>query len=143
VVALAVATASPAHAKLSLQFDRTSARPADRVYLTFGQYFTSPNDVVHVYLVRASVLGRVVRRELGRGPRLGPPPRLSGVVKVGRTTSGKAGLRFRVPRVRAGRYAAAIWCSTCSQPDVFVSFPSSVPDDAFVRAGRALLRVGQ
>jgi hypothetical protein len=139
---LFLAAAPAAHAKLALQFDRASARPGERVELTFGQYFTSPNHVVHVYLVRASILGRVIRPEIGGGgSRLGPPPRLPGVVELGRTSSAKPAFTFRVPTVRASRYAAAIWCSTCPYPYVLASFPSSVPDDAYVRAGRRLLRV--
>jgi hypothetical protein len=130
------------HAKLALEFDRSTARPGERVHLTFGQYFTTRNHVVHVYLLRASILGRVIRPELGGGAsRLGPPPRLAGVVKLGRTSSAKPGFTFRVPRVRPGRYAAAIWCSTCPYPYVLSSFPGSVPEDAYVRAGRLLLRV--
>jgi len=138
----ALAVATPAEAKLALTFDRGSARPGDRVHVTFGEYFTRPDHIVHVYLVRASILGRVIRPELGGGVhRFGPPPKLSGVLKVGRTSSGKSGFSFRVPRARAGRYAAAIWCSTCLDPYVLAGFPGSVPDDAYVRSGRSLLRV--
>jgi hypothetical protein len=141
-LACALAFVPAASAKLSLHFDRATARPGERVQLTFGQYFTTPDHVIHVYLVRASILGRVIRpAQGGGGSRLGPPPRLSGVVKVGRTSSAKPGFAFRVPGVRPGRYAAAIWCSTCPYPYVLASFPGSVPDDAYVRAGRTLLRV--
>ncbi len=140
--ALAVVATPAAHAKLALQFDRVAARPGERVSLRFGQYFTSPDHIVHVYLVRASILGRVIRPDIGGGgSRVGPPPRIPGVVKVGRTSSAEAGLAFRVPNLRGGRYAAAIWCSTCPYPYVLASFPSSVPDDAYVRAGRTLLRI--
>lgn len=142
-VALVAAAAVPTgSAKLSLVFDRSSAKPGERVSLTFGEYFVSRENVVHVYLVRASILGRVIRPALGGGvERLGPPPRLRGVVKVGTTRSGAPGLLFRVPRVPAGRYAAVIWCSTCASRYLLASFPGSVPDDAAVRPTRSLLRI--
>ena len=123
ITLVALALPVTAYAKLSLQFDRTSARPGDRVYLTFGEYFTSTRNVVHVYLVHAPILGDVIRPTAGGGiRRLGPPPRLPGVHRVGRTFSGKPGLTFRVPRVRAGRYAAVIWCSTCQYPYLLANF---------------------
>ena len=144
VVAALVALLLPAaaDAKLALTFDRTSARPGDRLYLTFGKYFTSKDNVVHVYIVHAPILGTVLRPAAGGGTvRLGPPPRRSGVHKVGRTVSGKPGLAFRVPAVRAGRYAAVIWCSTCRYKNLLASFDSGIPDDAFVRQTRSLLSV--
>lgn len=142
-VALVAATLAPAaQAKLSLTFDRASARPGERVTLSFGSYFTSSDRIVHVYLVRAPILGNVIRPSLGGGVRrLGPPPRLAGVVKVGRTTSGRSTFSFRVPLVRAGRYAAVIWCSTCAQPYLLAAFQGGIPDDAYVRPTRALLRI--
>ncbi len=142
IALVALTLPATAYAKLSLQFDRTSARPGDRVYLTFGDYFTSTNNVVHVYLVRAPILGNVIRPATGGGiRRFGPPPRLSGVHKVGRTLSGKPGLTFRVPTVPAGRYAAVIWCSTCPYPYVLANFQGGIPDNADIRPTRALLRV--
>lgn len=142
LVALALVFASSASAKLALTFDRTTARSGDSVYLAYGNYFTSKHKIVHVYLVYAPILGNVVRPSAGGGTgRLGPPPRLSGVHKVGTTLSGASGLRFRVPRVRAGRYAAVIWCSTCQYPYLLANFQGGIPDDASVRPTRALLRV--
>lgn len=141
-VVVAVTLAPAAHAKLSLTFDRTSARPGDRVVLTFGEYFTSRGKTVQVYLVRASALGDVVRPALGGGvARTGPPPRIAGVVSLGRTTSDRERFAFRVPAVRAGRYAAVIWCSTCAQPSLLAAFQGGIPDGAHVRQTRALLRV--
>jgi hypothetical protein len=139
---LALVLPAAADAKLALTFDRPSARPGDRVQLTFGEYFTSKDNVVHVYLVRAPILGSVLRPAAGGGTaRLGPPPRLAGVHKLGRTLSGKPGLAFRVPAVRAGRYAAVIWCSTCRYKYLLASFQGGIPDGAHVRPTRALLEV--
>ena len=138
----ALALPLTAHAKLSLEFDRASARPSDRVYLSFGQYFTRPRYVVHVYLVRAPILGDVTRPAAGGGiTRFGPPPRRAGVHKIGQTRSSKPGIRFRVPTVRPGRYAAVIWCSTCSYPYLLAAFQGGIPDDADVPPTRSLLRV--
>jgi len=136
------ALAPQASAKLQLKFDRATARPGERVSLTFGDYFTSDTNVVHVYLVHAPILGNVMRSAQGGGTRrLGPPPRLRGVVKVGKTTSGKPGLSFKIPEVRAGRYAAVIWCSTCPYPYLLASAEGGIPDDAYIRSDRTLLRV--
>ncbi len=142
VVLVVLALPAPASAKLSLEFDRATARPGDRVYLRFGDYFTSAENVVNVYLVHAPILGDVITPTHGGGVRrLGPPPRLSGVYKVGRTLSGNPGLRFRLPNVRAGRYAAVIWCSTCQNRYLLANFQGGIPDDASVRDTRGLLRV--
>lgn len=139
---IALVLPAAADAKLALTFDRTSARPGDRVYLTFGKYFTSTNNVVHVYLVHAPILGTVLRPAAGGGAvRLGPPPGVAGVHKVGRTISAKPGLAFRVPIVRAGRYAAVIWCSTCRYKYLLANFQGGIPDDAYVRPTRSLLKV--
>lgn len=138
---VAAALAPAADAKLDLRFDRASSRAGERAYLSFGEYFESRDNTVHVYLVRASIRGSVLHNDYGGGFRLGPPPRRAGVLKVGRTLSGRPGLGFVVPRVRAGRYAALLWCSTCRYRQLLASFGQSVPDDAFVRAGRRLLRV--
>ena len=142
-VALVAAALPPAaHAKLSLTFDRGSARPGDRVTLSFGSYFASSDRTVHVYLVRASILGDVIRPAAGGGVnRAGPPPRRAGVTKVGLTRSGTGKLAFRVPAVAAGRYAAVIWCSTCRDRSLLAVFQGGIPDDAVVRPTRALLRV--
>jgi hypothetical protein len=142
LAALGLVLAPAASAKLALTFDRTTARPGDSVYLAYGDYFTSTRNVVHVYLVSAPILGNVVRPSAGGGTaRLGPPPRLRGVHRVGQTLSGRDGLRFRVPRVAAGRYAAVIWCSTCENRYLLASFQGGIPDGAAVRRARALLRV--
>ena len=140
LVALAIpATAS---AKLALTFDRTSARPGDRVHLAYGDYFTSKEKVVRVYLVYAPILGHVVRPRAGGGvARLGPPPRIAGVHKVGQTLSAKPGLTFRVPSVRAGRYAAVIWCAACQYPYLLANWQSGIPEDAYVRPTKTLLTV--
>ncbi len=145
VLALVVAASvvpTAANAKLALSFDRASARPGERVYLSFGEYFTSTNNVVHVYIVHAPILGNVVRPAAGGGiRRLGPPPRLAGVHRVGQTLSGKAGLVFRLPKVSPGRYAAVIWCSTCQYPYLLANFQGGIPDDAYIRPTRTLLKV--
>lgn len=141
-VLVSFALAPAASAKLQLKFDRATARPGERVSLTFGDYFTSDKNVVHVYLVHAPILGNVIRPSQGGGiRRLGPPPRLRGVVKVGQITSGKPGLSFRVPKLRAGRYAAVIWCSTCPYPYLLASAQGGIPDDAYIRPDRTLLRL--
>ena len=139
LVSLVVAPA--AQAKLMLQFDRGSARAGERVYIRFGAYFEGDDEIVHVYLVRAALLGRVIYPDYGGGWRLGPAPKRAGVREVGRTRSGEAGLAFRLPAVRTGRYAAVIWCSTCENRQLLAGFPQSVPDDAYVRPDRRLLRV--
>ena len=142
VVAAALLLTPAASAKLALTFDRTTARPGDCVRLAFGEYFTSKRNAVHVYLVYAPILGNVIRPRVGGGvATLGPPPRLAGVHKVGQTLSGKPGLSFRVPSVRAGRYAAVIWCSTCQHPYLLANFEGGIPEDAYVRPTKTLLRV--
>lgn len=142
IVAAALLFAPAATAKLALTFDRTTARPGDCVHLAFGDYFTSKRNVVHVYLVYAPILGNVVRPSAGGGvARLGPPPRLAGVHKVAQTLSGKPGLSFRVPRVRAGRYAAVIWCSTCRYRYLLANFQGGIPEDAYIRPTKTLLSV--
>lgn len=142
VLVVGLAFAPAAQAKLSLEFDRTSARAGDRVRLTFGEYFTSAHEVVRVYLVHAPILGTVIRPAAGGGiRRLGPPARLPGVVAVGQTTSGRPGLAFRVPSVRRGRYAAVLWCATCRYPYLLAAFAGGIPDDAGIRSSRGLLRV--
>ena len=142
LVTVALLFVPSASAKLSLTFDRTTARPGDSVYLAYGEYFTSKRKVVRVYLVYAPILGSVVRPSAGGGvARVGPPPRLSGVHELGQTLSGKSGLRFRVPKVKPGRYAAVIWCPTCRYSYLLASFQAGIPEDAFVRPTKALLKV--
>jgi hypothetical protein len=138
----AVLFPAAAHAKLTLEFDRAAARPGERVTLTFGSYFTSKRNVVHVYLVRAPLLGEVIRPARGGGVnRVGPPPRRVGVHEVGKTLSGRRGITFELPDVRAGRYAAVIWCSTCSTRYLLAAHQGGIPDDAHVRPSRTLLTV--
>lgn len=144
LVALAAAAAFPgaADAKLTLEFDRVTARPGDRVTLTFGRYFTSERNVVRVYLVRAPLIGDVIRPARGGGVnRVGPPPQRVGVHEVGRTLSGRKGIAFTLPGLRAGRYAAVIWCSTCSSRYLLAAHQGGIPDDAYVRPTRTLLTV--
>jgi hypothetical protein len=143
VVLLAgLGAAAEAEAKLVLEFDRATARPGDRVTLTFGDYFASTRNVVHVYLVHAPILGDVLRPSQGGGTvRPGPPARRPGVYAVARTTSGRSAVAFRVPPVRAGRYAAVVWCSTCRSRVLLAAHQGGIPDDAVVRPTRSLLRV--
>lgn len=141
-VVAGLAAAPAAEAKLQLTFDRASAKPGQRVTLTFGRYFESENKVVRVYLVHAPVLGSVVRPAAGGGTvRFGPPPRIDGVHPVGQASSGSKGLTFRVPRVKPGRYAAVLWCATCRSPALLAVFQGGIPDDAAIRPTKALLRV--
>jgi hypothetical protein len=142
VVAVALLLAPAASAKLALTFDRASARPGDRVHLAYGDYFTSKEKVVRVYLVYAPILGNVVRPKAGGGvARFGPPPRIAGVHEVGQTLSAKSGLTFRVPNVRAGRYAAVIWCAACHYPYLLANWQSGIPEEAYVRPTKTLLTV--
>ena len=142
VALVALAIPATASAKLALTFDRASARPGDRVHIAYGDYFTSKGKVVRVYLVYAPILGDVVRPKAGGGvARLGPPPRMAGVHKVGQTLSAKSGLTFRVPNVRAGRYAAVIWCAACQYPYLLANWQSGIPEDAYVRPTKTLLAV--
>ena len=60
---------------------------------------------------------------------------------VGETLSSKAGLTFRVPTVRAGRYAAVIWCAACQYPYLLANWQSGIPEDAYVRPTKTLLTV--
>lgn len=137
-----LALAPIADAKLRLQFNRVAAKPGERVLLTFGDYFSRDTDVVHIYLVHAPILSSVIGPpSQGSVRRKGPPSVRRGVVKVGRTTSGKPGLSFKVPKVPAGRYAAVIWCSTCSHPYLLATAQGGIPDDAYIRADGTLLRV--
>jgi hypothetical protein len=141
-MAVALLLAPAASAKLALTFDRASARSGDRVHLAYGDYFTSKGKVVRVYLVYAPILGNVVRPKAGGGvARFGPPPRIAGVHKVGQTLSAKSGLTFRVPNVHAGRYAAVIWCAACKYPYLLANWQSGIPEDAYVRPTKTLLRV--
>lgn len=141
-VACALIAPGTAQAKLALTFDKAAARPGDRVHLTYGDYFTSKRKLVRVYLVYAPILGNVVRPTAGGGVRrFGPPPRISGVHKVGETLSSASGLTFRVPKVRTGRYAAVIWCETCPYPYLLSNWQGGIPEDASVRPTRSLLRV--
>jgi hypothetical protein len=142
VALVAFAIPATASAKLALTFDRASARSGDRVHLAYGDYFTSKGKVVRVYLVYAPILGNVVRPKAGGGVvRFGPPPRIAGVHKVGQTLSAKSGLTFRVPNVRAGRYAAVIWCAACKYPYLLANWQSGIPEDAYVRPTKTLLTV--
>jgi hypothetical protein len=142
VISLTLLFVPVASAKLALTFDRTTARAGDRVHLAYGDYFTSKRKLVRIYLVYAPILGDVVRPAAGGGlTRLGPPPRISGVHKVGETLSGAPGLTFRVPKVRAGRYAAVLWCAACQHPYLLANWQSGIPEDAYVRPTKTLLRV--
>ena len=142
VVTLTLLAVPSASAKLALTFDRATARPGDLVHVTYGDYFTSKRKLVRIYLVYAPILGNVVRPAAGGGvTRLGPPPRVSGVYKVGETLSSAPGLTFRVPKVRAGRYAAVLWCATCQHPYLLANWQSGIPEDAYVRPTKTLLRV--
>jgi hypothetical protein len=142
VISLTLLFVPVASAKLALTFDRTTARAGDRVHLAYGDYFTSKRKLVRVYLVYAPILGKVVRPAAGGGvARFGPPPRLAGVHMVGETLSSKAGLTFRVPTVRAGRYAAVIWCAACQYPYLLANWQSGIPEDAYVRPTKTLLTV--
>lgn len=67
IALVALALPATAYAKLSLHFDRTPAGPGDRVSLTFGEYFTSKRDVVHVYLVHAPTLAMSSDPQRGAG----------------------------------------------------------------------------
>ena len=139
---VALALPAVAQAKLTLTFDRSTTHPRYKVTLTFSDYFESKDKVVRVYLVYAPVIGRVVRPAAGSGiARFGPPPRLQGVYALGQTLSNRPGLTFRVPKVRAGRYAAVIWCAACRYPHLLAQFQSGIPEDAYVRPTRTLLRV--
>ena len=138
---MALLLAPTAEAKLTLHFNRATARSGDQVTLTFGVYFSKRCDKVHVYLVRASILNSVIETGVPRRPRLGPPAARLGVIKVATALSGSRGATFQVPKIPIGRYVAVLWCSTCSTKYLLASFPGSVPEDAFVRPDRRMIRI--
>jgi hypothetical protein len=101
VTALAVLCVTPAGAAKTfpLTFDRTTARPGDRV--TAFVPVSSPGVRVFVVDVRAV---RDVRRFLPKDPRLIEV----GTLAPDSTGFGEGKLTFDVPHVHAGRYAGAV-----------------------------------
>jgi hypothetical protein len=139
---LAIALAAPTAASAALvpRFDRASARLGQPVtiYQPGGLgWLKGDRRPIRVYLVPAQIAGRVAFRPNGDS-RLGPP-RTRRAVYVGRMSIPRGRLRFRLPRLAPGRYAAVAWCGPCGGT-LIGSVPYDVP--AGVEAPRgSLLRV--
>jgi hypothetical protein len=142
-LALALGLVAPeaAAAAVSPRFDRTSARPGQPVtiYQPGGLgWLRGDARPIRAYLVPAAVAGRVAFRPDGR-PRVGPP-RSRSAVYVGRMSLPRGRLRFRLPRLRPGRYAAVLWCGPCGGT-LIGSVPWDVPAGVVVPRRGLLLRV--
>jgi hypothetical protein len=139
--AIGVVTATGAAAAVSPRFDRASAHPGQPVtiYQPGGLgWLKGDARPIRAYLVPAAVAGRVAFRPDGR-PRLGPP-RSRSAVYVGRMSIPGGRVRFRLPRLRAGRYAAVLWCGPCGGT-LAGSIPWDVPAGVVVPRRGLLLRV--
>jgi hypothetical protein len=140
---LAIALAAPTAASAALvpRFDRASARLGQpvTVYQPGGLgWLKGDRRPIRVYLVPAPIAGRVAFRPNGAS-RLGPP-RTRRAVYVGRMSIPRGRLRFRLPRLAPGRYAALVWCGPCGGTLV-ASVPWDVPADVVVPRNGSLLRV--
>ena len=137
--ALAVADAS---AKTNLRFSPTSARMGDRVALGIRSHEPSGRHATGyvVYLVHSSYVNQALYPPVGGGHRR-TPVRHPLVVRVGAIRRDQTQLTFVVPGgIRAGRYAAMLWCR-CGQA-LDASVPTSIPENgSFPVRYRALLTV--
>jgi hypothetical protein len=99
-------------------------------------WFHGDGRPIRIYLVRASVVSRVIGSDgtTKKGP---PPARLATYIG---TWSREGRLTFRVPPVPAGRYAAVAWCLPCGGT-LIGSVPWSVPDGVEMRPDGSLLTI--
>jgi hypothetical protein len=111
---VALAFAPLADAKGGLLFDRHAARAGDQV--TLSARWMSHRDGMIVYLIPLEASPKWWPTYQAYAPALGKPPALKEAVQLGHVerwgaTGGR--LRFRVPRVAAGRYVLGFWCRPC------------------------------
>jgi hypothetical protein len=138
---IALVTAAGAAAALTPRFNRTSASVGQLVtiYQPGGlDWLKGDRRPIRVYLVPASIAGRIAFRADGTS-RVGPP-RSRRSVYVGRMTIAAGRLRFRLPKLAPGRYAALLWCGPCGGT-LIGSVTEDVPADVTVRPDGSLLRV--
>jgi hypothetical protein len=138
-IGVAAAVAESAAAAISPAFSRPRARVGEplSVFQPGGlSWFRGDGRPIRIYLVRASVVSRVIGSDstTKKGP---PPSRLATYIG---TWSREGRLTFRVPRVPAGRYAAVAWCQPCGGTLVG-SVPWSVPDGVEMRLDGSLLTI--
>jgi hypothetical protein len=103
--------AQAADSALFFLFERTTARPGEQVTVrTAGtpagfRQTTGTRATMRLYLVRNEAAGKVRSRFDGRLDYVGS-------LRPGRR--GRALLRFVLPPLDSGRYAAAVWCPSCA-----------------------------
>ena len=144
VVVVSIASAPSALAKSGLGFEQKTARVGEPVTLSIGRYSGQPFEpsrVYYVYFVPASKLGAVMYPNYGNGPRRSPPPRYAGAIKVGEVPTTRTSFRFSVPKVAPGRYAAALWCPRCKDPQMLGSISTGIPENAPLPSYGSLLTV--
>jgi hypothetical protein len=138
-VVVAAVLAESAVAAIGPAFSRPRARVGEAlsVFQPGGlSWFHGDGRPIRIYLVRASVVSRVIGSD-GTAKKGPPPSRL--VTYIG-TWSRKGRLTFRVPHVTAGRYAAVAWCLPCGGTLVG-SVPWSVPNGVAMRPDGSLLTI--
>jgi hypothetical protein len=113
---LALVVVPTAVAKDWVQFDRLHAHTGDRVAIG-SSWNSHPNGLV-AYLVPMVKSPRFwhIPYQGSYSPNTGPPPRIAGVVKLGRVPAQGRAVRlvFSVPAVPAGVYVLGIWCVPCN-----------------------------
>jgi hypothetical protein len=135
----ACAIVAGAQAAITPRFSQAAARPGAivTVYQPHGLgWLPRRRGPLRVYLVSARIAGSATQLPGGR-PRHGPPPRTA--VYVGRLSLPGGRLRFRVPGVPAGRYAAVVWCTPCG--GTLLSSSGDVRPEVEVPPDGTLLRV--
>jgi hypothetical protein len=135
----AATVAGSATAAVAPAFSRSQARVGSLVSVLQPGGLTwlhSGSRPIRIYLVRASVVSRVIGT--GGTVKKGPPP--VGVARYIGTWSRTGRLTFRVPPIRAGRYAAVAWCLPCGGTLVG-SVPWSVRDGVELHADGSLLTI--
>lgn len=121
VIVVALASSRPVDAAVAPLFDRTHARPGDRVAVSAGYVGTDATARrIVLYLVPLGLAARFSPFPAfgPPTPAPGPPPTLRGVVRLGHPQRsndlGAGALAFRVPRAAHGRYTLGVWCGTCA-----------------------------
>jgi hypothetical protein len=112
LVAVGIGAAIPASAEAALFFffHPTAAAPGDRVSIrTAGTPAGSKplrrGSPLRIYLVRNDIAATVTKRS---------DDRLHYVGTLRTDKNGKGSMRFIVPRIHSGAYAAAVWCPSCA-----------------------------
>jgi hypothetical protein len=113
VVVVGIGAALPARAAgaLFFFFRPTAAGPGDHVWIrTAGSpvHFKPlrRGSPLRIYLVRNAIAANVTKRS---------DDKLAYVGTLRIDKNGRGSLRFTVPRVRSGAYAAAVWCPICAR----------------------------